>query len=54
MWQARVPIGKTDNGEEATPIRKADDTATKKERAEDVRGCLLRHRYLPMENTVAY
>ena len=40
MRQARVPIGKTDNGEEAGPIRKADDTATEKERAEDVRGML--------------
>lgn len=36
MLYALVPIGRADGAEEASPIRKADDAATEKTRAEDV------------------
>ena len=36
MLYALVPIGRADGAEEASPIRKADDAATEKARAEDV------------------
>jgi len=45
----------TDKAGEASPIRKADDAATEKAGAEDVRrGYLQRYGYLPTENAVAY
>ena len=55
MRQAHVSIGRADKREEATPIRKADDTATEKERVENVvESMLAAARLFTDGNTIAY